>query len=327
MSGVEIRQFSFKEVVDSLHNRELPYAKGYLAMYSSWFGGITTDPRLMMVPVDDHVVHRGDGVFEAIKCTGGKIYACDRHLQRLWKSAELVHMPLPFSADEIKNIICQTIQAAKGADCLIRLYVTRGPGGFTTNPYECVGSQLYIVITALNHLSEERYNNGVTLKTSAIPIKEGGFARIKSCNYLANVLMKKEAVDAGVDFTVTLDENGNLGEGSTENMMMLTEQRELVIPRFDKTLRGITAIRIMELAACLVEKGDLKKIDQTDVRPEQAYKAQEIFMTSTTMDLLPVVRYDGHQIGTGRPGPIFQKILNLMRKDLKQGDDILTPIF
>ncbi len=327
MAGVDIRQFSFDELIDFLRARELPHSKGYLAMYSSWFGGITTDPRLMMVPVDDHVVHRGDGVFEAIKCTAGQIYACDRHLQRLWKSAELVHMPLPLPMDEMKDVICQTIRAAKVSDCLIRLYVSRGPGGFTTNPYECVGSQLYIVITTLNHPSEERYANGVTLKNSSIPIKEGGFARIKSCNYLANVLMKKEAIDAGVDFTVTLDEHGNLGEGSTENMMVVTDQGELLIPGFDKTLRGITAIRIMELAQSLMDKGDLKRIDQADVRPEQAYKAREIFMTSTTMDLLAVVRYDGHPIGTGRPGPIFQKILNLVRKDLKQGEDILTPVF
>lgn len=325
--SLPLRVFSFEEALDQLRQRDFSHAAGYLAMYSSWHGGIITDTPLMTVPVDDHLVHRGDGIFEAMKCVGGKVYAMDRHLHRLWKSAELVHMPMPCTHQEMVEIILQTIRAGRAEDCLIRLYVSRGPGGFTTNPYECIASQLYIVITALKNPPNDKYDKGVTLKTSSIPIKEGWFANVKSCNYLHNVLMKKEAVDAGVDFTVSLDEDGFLGEGSTENLMLVNRKGELVLPRFDRTLRGVTAVRLMELAGALVSSGDLKQIEHKDVRPEDAYQAQEAFMTSTTMDLLPVVRYDGHEIGDGKPGPVFKKLLALMRKDLRSGEGILTAVY
>lgn len=321
-----IQVLSRADALAKLSERDLPHASGYLSMYSSWLGGIVTDPWLMMIPVDDHIVHRGDGVFEAIKCSGGHVYTLDRHLDRLWKSADLVHMPMPCSRQEMTETICATVRAAGVDDALIRLYVSRGPGGFTTNPYECVASQLYIVATALRAPNQEKYENGVTLKTSSVPIKEGYFANVKSCNYLPNVIMKKEAVDAKVDFTVSLDDNGYLGEGSTENFFVLTRRNELLVPRFERTLRGVTLTRIMELAESLVQCGDLKRIAHADLRPEDAYGASEAYMSSTTMDILPVVRYDGKDIGDGRPGPMFAKLLSLVRRDQVSGEGVRTPI-
>lgn len=322
--ATSLRVLNFAEALETLADRDMSHTSGYLAMYSSWYGGIITDPRLMMIPVDDHIVHRGDGVFEAIKCFGGSVYTLDRHLARLWKSAELVHMPMPVTQAAMSEIICATVRAAKTDEALIRLYVSRGPGGFTTNPYECIGSQLYVVITALKHPALEKYENGVTLKTSSIPIKEGYFANVKSCNYLHNVLMKKEAVDAGVDFTVALDENEFLAEGSTENFFVLTQKNELLVPRFDRTLRGVTLTRLMELAQSLVVAGDLKRIEHADLKLEDAYRAREAYMSSTTMDLLPVIKYDGNEIGGGKPGPMFKKLLALLRSDIESGDGVRT---
>ncbi len=321
-----VRRLSREEALTTLAGRDSPHAAGYLSMYSSWYGGIVTDPWLMMVPVDDHIVHRGDGVFEAIKCSGGSVYALDRHLARLRTSAELVHMPMPCAPGEMAGIVIETIRAAKTEDALIRLYVSRGPGGFTANPYECVGSQLYVVVTALKHPAPETYERGVTLKTSAVPVKEGCFANVKSCNYLHNVLMKKEAVDAGVDFTVSLDGNGRLAEGSTENFFVLSRENELLAPRFERTLRGVTLTRLMELARPLVGAGALKRIAHEDLGPEDAYGAREAYVSSTTMDILPVVRYDGRAIGDGRPGPMFKTLLELVRRDVESGAGVRTPI-
>ncbi len=321
-----ICSLSFDEVVDRLLKLKEPYQANYLAMYSSWYGGIVTHPALMMVPIDDHLVHRGDGIFEAFKCVNRKVYALARHLDRMERSLQGPQLSLPVSRETLEKTILAAIRAANVSDCLVRLFVSRGPGGFSTSPYECPASQLYVVVTTLQMPRPEKYENGVMLMTSRIPTKSGYFANIKSCNYLPNVLMKKEAEDAGVDFTVSVDAHGALGEGSTENVGIVTKNREFLVPRFDRILRGTTVSRLLELANPLVVSGDLTRIAETDITPQQAYDAAEIMMFGTTFDVLPVVRYDGHVIGDGRPGPVFRRLLALIQEDMLHCDEMLTPV-
>ena len=325
MSGV-IRQLSRNEILDQLAKRPMDHASNYLAMYSSWYGGIIKNAEFMMVPVDDHVVHRGDGIFEAIKFIDRKIYALSGHLTRLWKSSEFVGMKMPCSSTEMKDIIIQTVRAAGVDDGLIRLYVTRGPGGFTTNPYESVGTQLYIVITRLRGPSQAWIEKGLTVKTSKIACKEGFFANVKSCNYLPNVLMKKEAVDWGVDFTVSVDENNCMAEGSTENFLILSKNNELLLPKLDRILRGITMMRIAELAQSLVVSGEIKAVRHAGFGRDDVFAAKEAFMAGTTMDVLPVTRFDDQFVGDGKPGPVFKRLLDLMKVDLVNGEGMITPI-
>ena len=120
--------------------------------------------------------------------------------------------------------------------------------------------------------------------------------------------MKKEADDAGVDFTVSIDEQGFLAEGPTENVGIITSDREFLVPRFDRILRGTTVSRALELAESLLEAGDLARMGETDLTPEDAYHAAEIMMFGTTYDVMPVVNYDGHRIGDGRPGRIPDRV-------------------
>ncbi len=317
---------TFDDVVDGLRKLSRPYHAAYLAMYSSWYRGIIRDPRLMMVPIDDHLVHRGDGIFEAFKAVEGALYLLDRHLARLERSAAISTIPLPCERDELRRIILATARAAEAPDCVVRLFVSRGPGGYTTNPYECPASQLYIVVTTLQRPSPDQYAQGATLQTSAIPIKPTLFAGVKSCNYLPNVLMKKEAVDAGVDYTVSLDERGFLAEGPTENIGIVTAKRELLVPRFERVLRGTTVTRAIELARPLLGTGELARIQEADITPPQAREAAEIMMFGTTFDIMPVVRYDGHSIGTGRPGPVATRLLALLEEDARHGEGVRTPI-
>jgi branched-subunit amino acid aminotransferase/4-amino-4-deoxychorismate lyase len=323
---VSVRKLSFDQVVDQLMRIQVPYQRNYLAMYSSWHGGVITDPSLMMVPIDDHLVHRGDGVFEAFKCVGGNIYALDRHLDRIEISAQAVSLALPVSRSELVEVILATVRIAGTSDCLLRVFVSRGPGGFSTNPYECPASQLYVVVTRLDVPPPDQYAQGVTLKSSRIPIKKAYFANIKSCNYLSNVLMRKEALDSGVHFTVSLDEEGFLGEGPTENIGIITRQREFFIPRFDGILRGITVTRMLELARPLLETGDLTYIGEADITPEQAYSAREVMMFATTFDVLPVIQFDDHVISGGKPGPLYDRFLQLLRHDISACREMLTPV-
>jgi branched-subunit amino acid aminotransferase/4-amino-4-deoxychorismate lyase len=322
-----IRKLSFDEVIDRLLQLQEPYQANYLAMYSSWYGGVITDPSLMMVPIDDHLVHRGDGIFEAIKCVHGTVYALERHLDRLARSAQAVYLTMPLTRPELVAAICATIRVAGVTECLIRVFVSRGPGGFSTNPYECPASQLYIVITRLAVPTQDKYDRGVTLKSSHIPIKKAYFANIKSCNYLPNVLMKKEAEDFGVHYTVSIDEHGFIGEGSTENVGIITKHGEFLTPKFDRILRGTTVTRMTELALQLVADRRLSAVGEAHITAEQAYDAAEVMMFGTTFDVLPVVEYDHHVIGDGKPGPIFHKFLEILREDMKTSAEMLTPVY
>jgi branched-chain amino acid aminotransferase len=316
---------SFDRVIDGLISMRKPHLSNYLAMYSSWYGGIITDPALMMVPLDDHIVHRGDGIFEVFKCRDWNIYALDRHLDRMRRSMETFYLTLPVDEQRLVEIIRATVRAGNHGTCIVRLFVSRGPGSFSANPYETVGAQLYVIVIAQEPVAPEKYEKGVKLITSAIPIKLDYFATMKNCNYLPNVLMKKEAADLGAGFSVSLDEKGFLAEGPTENVGIVSKRGELLIPRFSHTLRGITVNRAMELARSL-SGAELTAASEADITPEQAYDASEILVFGTFFNILPVVEYDGNRIGDGRPGPVFKLLLKLLAEDEAQNPRMLTPV-
>jgi len=226
------------------------FHENYFAMYSSWLGGITSDPMLMCVPVDDHLVHRGDGIFEALKVSAGRIYLLKEHLDRLESSAEKVALKLPLSRLELQGTIIETVRVAKEStkerakECNygLRVFVSRGPGGFGPSPYESVAPQLYIVVTRLKPVEPAKYLNGVIVGASQIPMKDSFQATVKSCNYLSNVLMKKEAEDKGWDFSINISPRGFLGEGATENIGFVTIDSELLIPSFKYLFFVLAAI-------------------------------------------------------------------------------------
>ena len=269
-----------------------------------------------MLPLDDHMVHRGDGVFEVFKCTGWNIYALDRHLARMKNSMAASFLEPPVNNERLIEIVRDTILAGNNGDCLIRLFVSRGPGSFSADPYETVGSQLYVIVTSQHPPAPEKYEKGVTLVTTSVPVKKDYFATMKNCNYLPNVLMKKEAVDRGADYPVSLDERGFLAEGSTENMGIVSKKGELIIPRFSHILRGTTVSRAMELAREMTGS-QIISAGEADISREQAYDAAEILIFGTSVDILPVIEYDGRKIGAGRPGPVFRRLRELMVEDEK----------
>lgn len=296
-------------------------------MYSTWLGGIVTDPAVMVIPIDDHGFHRGDAVFEAVKAVDGRAYALDRHLERLQTSASHISLKMPFDLKGLHDICVETVRASKCRDAILRMYVSRGPGGFTTNPYETVGSQFYLVITPFKPMAAAKYEAGVSAKISAIKVKDGIFANVKSCNYLPNVLMKKEALDAGVDFTVSIDEEGYLAEGSTENFAIVDEQGNFVVPGFERTLKGITVFRVMELAreAGLKAK-EFGEVRHFKITKDDVFKAREAFFVGTTLDCIPVTQFEGRAIGGGKPGPVSHRLNELLRADMKSGP-LVTEIF
>lgn len=303
-----------KQILEALNTQKNPFFADYFAFYSSWFGGITTNPHLMLLPIDDHMVHRGDGIFEAMRADSRSVYMMDEHLQRLFRSAEAISLKPSFDAKQIKEIILETLKVANQNDVLIRVFVSRGPGNFSVNPYDSVGPQLYIAITSLKSLSPEKYTHGVTVGKSQVPAKSSHMAQVKSCNYLPNVLMKKEAVDRNFDFMIGTDEKGNLTEGSTENIMIVDQEGTLIHPQFDSILKGITMTRACELARANGMRSDIRHISIADL-----LSAKEVIITGTTVNVISVVKYENQLINDGKPGKIAQKLLELIKEDMKSG--------
>lgn len=303
-----------------------PWQEDYLVMYSSQWRGFVTDPGLMTVPIDDHLVHRGDGVFDVMRCVKGKIYQMEAHLQRLERSAKSISLDFPPDYRQIRDIIKTLILAGREKDCLIRVILSRGPGSFSTNPYECPLSHMYVVVVRYHSLPEKVYQDGIPIVTSRIPIKKSYFATIKSCNYLPNVLMKMEAIQAACKYSVALDEEGCLAEGSTENVGVVSGDGVLKFPGFEKTLAGITVKRIFELAELLARDGFIQDIQFERIPLNDAYLCSEVMLFGTSINIIPVVSFDGKTIGDGAPGPVYLKLSSLLWKDMRENKDLLTSL-
>ncbi|MFQ5693493.1 MAG: aminotransferase class IV, partial [Nitrospinota bacterium] len=305
-----------------------PRSGRYFAMYSSVLGGIVTDPRLMTIPLEDHMVHRGDGVFETLAIHHGKVYQLKPHLERLARSAALAGIEFPAPEREIEGILLETAAVGRARDATARVFTSRGTGGFSVNPKECSQSHLYIIVTAPESPPAAYRLHGMKVITSSIPARGEGPAQMKSCNYLPNALMELEAQKRGVDSAVGVDEAGFLAEGSNKNLAIITPDRVFKTPTFRHCLQGTTLLRVMELARDLVEEGEgvLTDVVQADIPREEAYGAAEMMFLGTTLKVLPIVEFDGHPIGGGRPGPGALRLREALERDMIENDALLTPV-
>jgi branched-chain amino acid aminotransferase len=296
-------------------------------MFSSEWNGITTDPRWMRVPVDDHVVHRGDGVFETLKCVRGAIYALGLHLDRLEHSAKAIGLSLPVRRDELSEIVQATVHAGGHPDCLIRILLTRGPGGFGVDPAECPTPGLYVIAYRLAPPFMERHPEGARAATVEVPLKPGWLATVKTCNYLPNVLMKAQAAQRGAHFPVVYDEHGYLAEGATENLAVVTRDRRLLVPRPGRILDGITLQRVLALAQESCREGVLGEVVREHITRSEVIQAAELWVLGTSPDVTAIVELDGRPVGEGRPGPVWKDLSERLRRDQLENSSLRTPVF
>lgn len=296
--------------------------QNYLGFYSSWLGGFFKEPWAMSVPLDDHGFHRGDGVFEAVRLHERAYFDLQSHLRRLENSARAIELVLPKSLGEIEAICVKLAKLCDSPTGILRLYVTRGPGGFSPNPGEVVGAQMYAAITAMKPPSAELYEKGVRAMFSSVAAKEARWSQIKSLNYLQNVLMKKETVDKGFDFAISLDAQGRVCEGATENFTIVSQEGELLVPPFDYTLRGTTVSVVMKLAESMpsIKGVRLSHLTKDDVR-----SCREAAFVGTTLGVLPVSSLGGLPIGNGRAGEITQALNRQLMKHMAEDPALRTP--
>ncbi|KAI3857176.1 hypothetical protein MKW98_010590 [Papaver atlanticum] len=290
--------------------------QNYMAMYSSVVGGITTDSSAMVIPLDDHIVHRGHGVFDTAAIIDGHLYELDQHIDRFLRSATNAKINLPFNREQIRSILIQTVAASKCREGSLRYWLSAGPGDFQLSPSGCHQSSMYAIVF---QDQSPQLQEGVKVSTSTIPIKPPQFATVKSVNYLPNVLSKMEAEEKGVFAGIWLDDDGFVAEGPNMNAAFVSKENEFLMPYFDKILSGCTAKRVLALAEGLVQKGIIAGIRVGNITVEEGKGAKEMMLIGSGTLVRPVVQWDDHVIGDGKEGPVAQALLNLLLEDMKSG--------
>ncbi len=281
------------------------------AFYNHELGVICTDPRALFIPLDDHMVHRGDAVFESLTCHNGRIFHIDKHLSRLENSMAAIGLQSPISSDELRKIVHEVASVAGFQNGNIRVFVGRGRGGFSVNPYECEKSSLYIVAMQSAEKTVANFEKGFSACRSNIPVKQRYLAKIKSTNYLPNALMAKEAQDNNVDLVFSFDDKGHLAESSTSNVAMFKDNT-FYFPKFDTILLGTTVLLAIKMAE------ELGEVRLTDITDNMLYEADEIFAISSSFACMGVVEYDKRPVGNGKVGKMAHKLREKLVERLTQ---------
>src|SRR5262245_47128186 len=314
-----------EDVLDHLRALRARQPVRYWAFYSSQLGGIVTDPALMVIPFDDHMVHRGHGVFDTAAVVGGKIYDLEAHLDRFLRSAASPRLVLPCPREEMREIIARTAAASGQRDASIRYWISAGPGSLGLPPAAGAEPGFFVMIHAGLAYPEAWYSKGLRVMTTTYPIKPPLYAVTKSTNYLPNILMQMEAQEAGLDNGIFVDEAGNVGESSNMNVAFVTGAGVLKHPKFDHILSGCTSLRLLEIARRL-DGGLLRGVEVGDVPVAEARAAREMLLIGSSIKVAPIVEWDGRPVGDGVPGPVARALFDLLAEDMRTARDRLVDV-
>ena len=295
----------------------------FAAFYSSQLGGVVTDPALMVIPFDDHMVHRGHGIFDTAGLVNGRIYDLEAHLDRFVLSAERSKLALAGSREEMRDIIVKTAAVSGQRDGAIRYWLSSGPGSLDLTPAAGAKPGFFVMIFGGLSYPARWYDEGLRVMTTTYPIKPPLYAITKATNYLPNVLMQMEAKAAGLDNGVFIDESGFVGESSNMNVAFVMNDGVLRHPKFDRVLAGCTSLRLLELATSIVGKGVLTGVELCDIPVADARAAREMVLLGSSIKVAPIVEWDGRPIGTGKPGPAAKALLQLLEDDMRTGDRLI----
>lgn len=281
-----------------------------LAFYEHRVGGICTDAKLMLLPLDDHIAHRGDGVFETIKYTNGRLYQLDPHLERMKRSAAGLYLTPPCSWEEMREIIIAVASAGKQPIGQMRILIGRGPGGFGIAPAECPEASLYLVAYRFTPKPEAWFNAGLKGFRTSIPAKQPYMAKLKNTNYVPNMLMMREAHERGADAPFCFDDDGYLAESAIANLCIVDQTGTLSVPDFTHSLPGTTLLRALELLEGFVPVA-FRRISEKEI-----FEAKEVILFGTGPDCVSVTSYEGKAIADGKAGPVAARARECIRKDI-----------
>ena len=263
------------------------------------------------VSVFDHGFLYGDGIFEGIRCYQGNVFRLDDHLKRLYESALSIMLEIPLSYEEMKEAVLETVRKNRLQDAYIRLIVSRGEGDLGLDPRSCPQAQVIIIAGQIKLYPQELYDNGMEVVT--IPtrrnVPDALNPKIKSLNYLNNILAKIEAARAGVMEALMLNTEGYVCECTGDNIFIVKNGRVITPPTYLGALDGITRRVIMDICR---DQG-IECAEEPFTRHD-VFVADECFLTGTAAEVIPVTKLDGRKIGTGMPGPLTKQLIAEFRK-------------
>ena len=270
-----------------------------------YLNGTFVDEAQAKVSVFDHGLLYGDGVFEGIRSYDGLIFKLREHIDRLFESAHTIMLKIPMSQEALIGVVKQSLRVNKLTDAYIRLVVTRGEGDLGLDPRKCKRPTVFVIADKIQLYPKKLYDQGLALITVATQrnVPEALNPQIKSLNYLNNILAKIEAINAGYEEAIMLSHSGYVTECTGENIFLVKGKQLLTPPPYIGVLRGITRQTVMTLGAR----------QHLDVREElvtrhDLFNADEVFLTGTAAEIVPVVKIDGRVIGAGKPGPVTKKL-------------------
>ncbi|OUX36719.1 MAG: branched-chain-amino-acid transaminase [Kiritimatiellaceae bacterium TMED266] len=261
-----------------------------------------------VISVFDHGLLYGDGVFEGIRIYNSRVFLLEEHIDRLYDSAKAIALEIPMSKSEMVEAVAETCRANQLAEGYIRLVVTRGKGSLGLNPYLCADPEVIIIAAKIQLYPRELYENGLKIVTVGTIRNhpEAINPRIKSLNYLNNVLAKIEAINAGCMECLMLNHKGEVAEASGDNVFAVRNGTIITPPSSCGALEGLTRNKVIELAA---EAGFV--VQERVMARYDLYVADEVFLTGTAAEIISVVEIDKRKIGSGTPGVITGKLADL----------------
>ncbi|GMU38313.1 MAG: branched chain amino acid aminotransferase [Phycisphaerae bacterium] len=272
-----------------------------------WIDGELLPPSEAKISVFDHGLLYGDGIFEGIRVYNGRIFKEREHLRRFGESAKAIRLELPLPLEGIGEAMHETLRANNiTGDAYIRLLCTRGVGKLGISIYKAACPSLIVIADKIELYPPDVYQRGLKcITSSSIRVPPHALSpRIKSLNYLNNVLAKAEANDAGADEAILLNHLGQISECTGDNLFLVKNNRLATPPTSAGILDGITRAVVMELARRRNLPVDEKALIQFDL-----YVADEIFATGTAAEIVPVTSVDRRVVGDGKPGPITRQLM------------------
>lgn len=270
-----------------------------------WIDGTFHDRDTAKVSVFDHGLLYGDGVFEGMRTYGGKVFRLREHIRRLYDSAKAVALTVPISMDEMERVTIEVVDRSGISEAYLRHIVTRGTGDLGLDLRNCKVATVIIICDQLRMFPPERLEAGLKLITAGTPTphRESLSPRVKSLNYLPHVMAKFEGTSVGADEVLMLDASGFVAEASGQNVFVVRDGVVTTPPPSAGILKGVTRDVVLEL--CEAQGIAVREaiINRYDV-----YTADEVFLSGTATELVPVREVDSRAIGAGCPGPVTRRL-------------------
>jgi branched-chain amino acid aminotransferase len=276
-----------------------------------YINGKLFDRENAKISVFDHGLLYGDGVFEGMRSYGGKVFRLPQHLERLWNSARAIWLEIPISREAMAKAVNDTLAANELRDAYVRLVVTRGAGTLGLDPNRTSDPQVIVIVDRVSLYPDEFYRNGLEIVTASTTRNHPAALspRIKSLNYLNNILAKIEGLKAGCIEALMLNHKGEVAECTGDNIFLVRGGALLTPPLDAGILEGITRDAVIELA-----RDSGRQVREVGLLRHDVYIAEECFLTGSAAEVIPVVKVDDRRIGDGKPGPITRDLIERFQK-------------